>query len=58
MEIMITYYHTLYMRDVTEFTEKVDFATTADGMPCVHFAAGGRRYEVRCEYVKKIEAVV
>ena len=57
MEIMITFYHTLYERNVTEFSDKVEFTTRANGTPCIRFAASGRRYEIECEYVKKIEAV-
>ena len=56
MYIMINYYHTLYKKDVTELTNKVEFTTASNGMPCVHFAAGGRRYEIECKYVKRIEA--
>jgi len=46
----ITYYHTLYKKEVTVYTDTINF--TADA---IHFAAAGHEERIEHIYVRKVE---
>ena len=55
MYLKITYYHTLYKRDVTEICGEVKFHYTDHVY--VTFASGGHGYLVDAKYIKAIEPI-
>lgn len=48
--IKVTYFHTLYGRDVEAYTDKIDSDKDA-----IYFASAGHRCRIEHEYVKSIE---
>ena len=48
----ITFYHTLYKREVTWLCDNITFK---EGK--VIFVANGKKYSLEIEYIKKIEAL-
>lgn len=54
-EMKLTYFDTLYKRDVTMIIAqgtKIEFKNNA-----VHFYSGGHGYEIELEYIKEIESL-
>lgn len=52
--MQITYYHTLYKREITTLVIDGEFEFK-DGR--VVFSSGGHRYAVEFEYIRKIEPI-
>ena len=52
----ITYYHTLYKKNVTEIVAHDIQFKNESGETYVYFAASGHRYRVNAKYVVKVEA--
>lgn len=53
----ITYYNTLYKRDVVEKVTEVNFKENYQNVMCALFCSMGHRYSVEMKYVKNIKLV-
>ena len=51
--VKVTYYHTLYQREVTSVTDEISF--DEDGY--VRFACVGHKVAIEIKYIRKIEGI-